>query len=332
MRIGLVLGAGGVVGASWLIGSLAGLEEATGWSPTDAEHIVGTSAGSVVGTLAAAGIAPALMADYATDRPVEELEDAEEAGERETGDTFRLHRALPPIGPGSWRLALRTLRDPRRHSPSAVALGWLPRGVVSTDPISRIVDRFVDGPWPDHPNLWVVACDYDSGARVPFGRDGAPEAHVRDAVAASCAIPSFYHPVRVDGRRYVDGGVCSLSNADLLAGRDLDLVVCLNPTSSRDGAALPPARHPADHLARAMRERSGRRLGHELAKLRAQGTETLVLQPTADDLALMGTNLMARDRRVQVVDHARRSAARIAAASPLAEVLASARPAAAAGT
>lgn len=326
MRIGLVLGAGGVVGASWLIGTLAGLQEETGWSAGDAEYIVGTSAGSVVGTLAAAGFAPSAMADYATDRPVEELEDAEDAGERETGDTYRLHPALPPIGPGSWRLALKTLRDPRGHNPAAVAMGWMPRGVLSTEPISRIVDRFIDTPWPDHPHLWVVGCDYDSGARVPFGRPGSPPAHIRDAVAASCAIPSFYHPVRIGVRRYVDGGVCSLSNADLLGGRELDLVVCLNPTSSR---AVLPGTSPADRLAQTMRDRSGRRLGHELAKLRDQGTETMVLQPTADDLALMGPNMMARDRRVQVIDQARRSAARLAADSPLA---ASARPSGARGT
>jgi NTE family protein len=323
MRVGLVLGAGGVVGASWLIGSLAGIEEATGWRASDAEYVVGTSAGSVVGTLAATGFSPDAMADYATDRPVDELElpGAEAAGDRQTGDGYRLHPALPPIGPGSWRLALRTLRDPRRHAPTTVALGWLPRGMVSTAPISALVDRFVDGPWPAHPNLWVVGCDYDTGARVPFGRDGAPAAHIRDAVAASCAIPAFYHPVSVDGRRYVDGGVCSLSNADLLAGRDLDLVVCLNPTSSR---ARMPGNSPADRIAASMRERSGKRLGHELAKLRDQGTETLVLQPTADDLSVMGTNLMARDRRLPVIEQARRSAIRTAAASPLAGLLAAA--------
>jgi len=45
MNVGLVLGAGGVVGASWLIGSLAGIEEATGWRAADADHVVGTSAG-----------------------------------------------------------------------------------------------------------------------------------------------------------------------------------------------------------------------------------------------------------------------------------------------
>ncbi len=316
MRIGLVLGAGGVVGASWLIGSLAGLAEETGWDASDAEFIVGTSAGSVVGALTACGIAPGVMADYATDRPVEDLENAEAAGQRETGDTYRLHPAPPPIGPGSWRLALRTLRNPLHHAPSTVALGWLPRGVIATDPIRRVVDRFApEGPWPAHPNLWIVACDYSTGARMPFGRAGSPAADVRDAVAASCAIPSFYHPVTIAGRRYVDGGVCSLSSVDLLAGLELDLVICLNPTSS---LAQVPGNSPGDRLASAMRAASGRRLGHELAKLRSQGTETLVLQPTVDDLAVMGRNLMARDRRVQVIDQARRSATRAAADSPLA--------------
>ena len=45
MRIGLVLGAGGVVGGSWLVGALDALESETGWSPSSAEIIQGTSAG-----------------------------------------------------------------------------------------------------------------------------------------------------------------------------------------------------------------------------------------------------------------------------------------------
>ena len=65
-----------------------------------------------------------------------------------------------------------------------------------------------------------------SAARTPRS------AKVSQAVAASCAIPAFYHPVSVDGRRYIDGGICSPSNLDLLCGEELDLVVCLNPMSS----------------------------------------------------------------------------------------------------
>jgi NTE family protein len=55
MKIGLVLGAGGVVGASWLMGALEAVESETGWAPGSAERIVGTSAGSVVGALVAGG-------------------------------------------------------------------------------------------------------------------------------------------------------------------------------------------------------------------------------------------------------------------------------------
>ena len=40
-----------------------------------------------------------------------------------------------------------------------------------------------------------------------FGASGAPAASVPDAVAASCAIPGVFAPVRIAGREYVDGGV-----------------------------------------------------------------------------------------------------------------------------
>ena len=89
-----------------------------------------------------------------------------------------------------------------------------------------------------------------------------------EAVAASCAIPGFYHPVKIAGRRYVDGGICSTSNLDLLCGDDLDLVVCLNPMSSLAPGA---GGSPADRFAALMRSAAGRRLGHEARKLREAG-------------------------------------------------------------
>ena len=65
MRVGLVLGAGGVVGAYWLIGAHDALETETGWRAVDAERIVGTSAGAVVGALAASGVPSEYMSAYA---------------------------------------------------------------------------------------------------------------------------------------------------------------------------------------------------------------------------------------------------------------------------
>lgn len=313
MRIGLVLGAGGIVGGSWLVGALEALESETGWSPSDAEIICGTSAGSVVGALTAQGLSPALMAAYIGGGSLDEVEELAEQSQhtaaRMAGEEtrYRLQRALPPIGPGSWRMAVSTLLNPMSHAPSALMAGWLPRGFISTKPISELVERFVETDWPAHPNFWTVAADYGSGKRVVFGRSDAPNARVGDAVAASCAIPSFYHPVKIAGKRYVDGGICSASNLDLLRDEQLELVVCLNPMSSL--AEMTP-RSPADRVAAAMRKQTGRRLGAEARKLRERGTKVLLVQPTADDLAVMGPNLMARGRREETIERAIRTTAR----------------------
>ena len=74
--------------------------------------------------------------------------------------------------------------------------------------------------------------DYDTGGRVAFGRDGAPPARLDEAVTASCAIPGWYAPVLIDGRRYVDGGTLSATSADLLAAEPLDEVYVLAPMAS----------------------------------------------------------------------------------------------------
>ena len=55
MRVGLVLGAGGIQGGAWLTGGLHALATETGWDPMEAKRIVGTSAGSMIGSIVAAG-------------------------------------------------------------------------------------------------------------------------------------------------------------------------------------------------------------------------------------------------------------------------------------
>jgi NTE family protein len=314
MKTGLVLGAGGVVGASWLIGALQALEEETGWTPQDADRIVGTSAGAVVGSLTAAGVSPQLMASYSLGQAPDELTEmmqvdqlADELSERTSAERYQLALALPAIGPGSWRMALSTIAHPLRYSPATVVTAWLPRGFIRTEPIKQLVEYFVPGDWPEHQSFSAVACDYVTGKRVAFGSPGAPEAGIGDAVAASCAIPAFYHPVKINGRRYVDGGVCSVSNLDLLADADLDLVVCLNPTSS---LARVKVRTPAERIAAVIRDATGRRLGYEARKLRERGTEVLIIQPSGADLAVMGLNLMARNRRAEVLETAHASTVR----------------------
>jgi NTE family protein len=110
----------------------------------------------------------------------------------------------------------------------------------------------------------------------------------------------------------VDGGVCSASNLDLVAGRGLDLVICLNPLSSgtkEGGGAGGPVGwlDPRDWLGALSRQANGRRLGHEAAKVRRFGAEVLLIEPTAIDHAAMGPNLMSASRRQQVIEAATRT-------------------------
>jgi NTE family protein len=315
MRVGLVLGAGGVVGASWLIGALEALESETGFSPGTADVVVGTSAGSVVGALVAAGLPPSLLAAYSAGGPLElegftDVQGTLAEIARVSPDRFRLQLALPPIGPGSWRMALSTLRRPLHHTPAAVLGGWLPRGVISTAPIRHLVDRLVGEEWPQA--LRVVTCDYRTGRRAVFGAEEHPVGRLSHAVAASCAIPGFYHPVAIGGRRFVDGGVCSMSNLDLLCREDVDVAIVLNPTSSRAQSprSLNPATLAAGVVNGAVRGASARRLDGEVRKLRATGVEVVVIEPSAADLALMGHNPMSRRRRAEITELAYRSVSR----------------------
>ena len=146
-------------------------------------------------------------------------------------------------------------------------MGWLPRGVISTEPLKDIVRRVTPSGLVGSPEPLGSRVRLRHGEPRGLRAAGSPKAELADAVAASCAIPGFYYPVEIGGRRYVDGGIRSTSNLDMLRGHDLDLVICLNPTSSRHP---PRARNPPIAAAR-VQPRLGKRLGSEAKALRRKG-------------------------------------------------------------
>jgi NTE family protein len=316
------LGAGGVQGGAWLTGALAAIAEQTGWDPATADYVVGTSAGSMIGSLIAAGLPPWFMVAHSAGETFEGMSDARGRAaadqDRSGGAVFKRDPGAFPFFPGSPQLAARSLLKPHRYTPAGVVSGWAPRGIISSEPLREIVRSVVPGEWTSHPNHWVVACDYATGRRVSFGRAGSPPARLEDAVAASCAIPGFYRPVRIDGRLYVDGGIWSTSNLDVLRGQDLDLVICFNPTSS-----LHPVRalNPVAAFGLLFNRASGRRLGSEAKRLRAEGTDVVLIQPTGRDLDAMGVNLMKSGNRNEVIAVARETTAEQLAEPSVAEAL-----------
>lgn len=295
-RIGLALGAGGVLGGAWLAGALTALRAATGWDPAAAQVMLGTSAGSVFAGLLAGGVAASRLLPVAPAAAMPE--DRWVLAGLAAEEVYRVPRGLPRIGPGSLALALRALRE---GAAFRALCGLVPRGLLPTAPIEAVMRRAVPGGWARRLDCWIVACDYGTGERVVFGREGSPRAPLARAVAASCAIPGLFCPVPMAGRLYVDGGLHSLSNLDLLAGRGLDLVVALNPMSG------PPVRagwSPLARLTEAMRRRSARQVAQEASVLAGQGTGVLLLEPTERDLAEIGGDVMDARRATRVAETA----------------------------
>jgi NTE family protein len=284
MRIGLVLGGGGVLGGAWEIGALHALKQETGWDPRSADVFVGTSAGALMASILAAGTFPEL-----------DLIDA----------TTRRADAFPLPLPGSIRLGLRGLRSAGARRWIMTVAGILPRGSLSTRPIERAVRLRVPAGWPPARQLWIVATDYRSGERVVFGRAGAPPAELSAAVAASCAIPGVYQPVEIGRRLFVDGGLYSADNLDLLAGTGIDLALCLNPMSSAGQGSAP--QRLADRLMLLAERSAHRRLELEAQTLQASGMTVMVIEPEGQDLAAMGLNMMSRKRARLVMETAVRT-------------------------
>jgi NTE family protein len=309
-RTGVVLGAGGVLGAAWTIGALAALRDVRGQDPGESEVLVGTSAGSVLAGFLGCGIGVDVLLDHQRGIVRAEAPDIRYDPDTDSGG------ALPPLprpGIGSPRGMLSTALRPWKVTPMGALSAVLPQGRGSLEPVGALVDAVCpSGGWASHPQTWIVAMDYDSGRRVAFGRDGAPPAPLRDAVMASCAIPGWYTPIPIGGRRYVDGGACSPTSLDLVGPLELDEVVVLSPMTSLDYDRPTTV---AGRLERRFRRLATKRVVAEMKKVAATGTQVTFLGPGAEDLAAIGANLMDPSRREAVLEASLRTSAAALAAS-----------------
>jgi NTE family protein len=307
-KVGLVLGAGGVAGGAFHAGVLAALEEAAGWEPRLAAIVVGTSAGSVTGASLRAGLAAADLLARAEGRPMSAAGARlmAEVGPPPAPPALRSSGRARPAAVIAARLARAAVR-PLEARPLAVLAALLPAGALGTDVISAAIAGLALGSWPADP-LWLCAVRERDGRLVVFGRDvvsgygavsggggpvsaddaasgGGLQPPLPDAVAASCAVPGLFRPVSIGGDLFVDGGAHSPTNADVLAGVDLDLVVVSSPMSLA-------ARGPRLAIDQPARRWSRLLLDAETARLRRRGTHVIAFQPTTEDLAVIGPSLM----------------------------------------
>jgi len=312
-RRGLVLGAGGVLGAAWMIGALPAIRESFGWDAAEADVIVGTSAGSVLAAMLASGITVETLINHQRGEIGPDDPDVRFDHDNASGG------ALPPrpkLGIGSRSLVLNTVRHPRRLPLLANLSALMPHGQGTLASVGELVDGVSDGlPWPTRPRTMIVAMDYDAGRRVSFGRTGAPPARLSEAVMASCAIPGWFAPIVIEGRRYVDGGTCSPTSLDLMADELLEHVVVLAPMASFD---FDEPTSLVGRVERRFRRQMTKRVLHEAGKVRRSGAAVTILGPGREDLEAIGVNLMDPRRRLDVLETSiRTSAAALAGAQTL---------------
>lgn len=173
------------------IGVLKALEE-RGITPT---LYAGTSIGAMIAAAAVAGMSPDELA-----RRAESLK---------RRDLFRINH-------------FGMLMDRMRS-----------QSIYLEEPLRALTNSIVPGgTFDDLPTpLLVNTVDLERGTQVVWGLPGLRDVSVRDAVYASCSLPGFFPPGKVDGRMCVDGGVID-NMPTAIAGLGMDMVIAVDVGSS----------------------------------------------------------------------------------------------------
>ena len=167
-----------------------------------------------VGTSMGAVIAAGLASGVANDELLERMADV--------GARGIVRDPLAPVA----GLFLRSLLKP----------GPLRSAIEALVPVRRFADLTVP--------LTVTAVDLDTGELVLFGA-GAQTAPLVDVLCASCALPMYYPPVMINGRRFGDGGLRCVVPLEPAAELDVDLVLAVDVGPGFDLPAPAAARVPA---------------------------------------------------------------------------------------
>ena len=263
----LVLGGGGSAGNAWLIGVIAGLFDA-GLDVTEADLIIGTSAGSTAAVQITSANPTELLADILAAAPQRRTAPVGSDGGRGPIGSAADHRERT----SRIIAAAEDAADMRRRlGAAALHMDAASDGSGQTRWRATVAARLPSQHWPQQ-SVLIVAVNASTGEPVVFDRDSAVE--LADAVAASCANGFGVAPYGIGGNRYIDGGYRRNENADLATGYGRVLV--LSPLGGR-------SRTPTEW---------GMQLAAQINELRARGSRVETILPDSNSRHAFGSNLM----------------------------------------
>ena len=260
----LVLGGGGSTGNAWLIGVIAGLFDA-GLDMTEADLIIGTSAGSTAAAQVTSATPTELLAAILAATPRPRTGPVQSDGGR------------VPVGPVADHMertsaiiaAAEDAADMRRRmGAAALEMDAASDGSRQTQWRATVAARLPSQRWPER-TILVTAVDANTGEPVVFDRHSGVD--LADAVAASCASG---FPYSIGDNQYIDGGYRRNENADLAAGYARVLV--LSPFGGR-------SRHPQEW---------GMQLAAQVDELRARDSRVETIFPDSNSEHMFGANAM----------------------------------------
>ncbi|MGN6406191.1 patatin-like phospholipase family protein [Sinomonas sp.] len=265
----LVLAGGGAAGNAWEIGVIAGLAEA-GVDVTNADLIVGTSAGSTAAAQITSGTRPAdlyaaILSEVPPSRPDRPgrgpAPRVSGAGDMEWSDGI----IASAESPADMRRRMGAAALDLDASKGAAASRW--RDIVAA--------RLSNHDWPERLVL-IAAVDARTGDPIAFDRNSGID--LVDAVAAST---SSMTPYWIGEDRYLDGGYRRSENADLAAGYGRVLV--MSPFGGR-------TRMPLEW---------GMDLATQVSELRAAGSQVETVFPDAGAGDVFDANALDPSTRPQ---------------------------------
>jgi NTE family protein len=320
-KTALVLGGGGFTGGVYEIGALRALDLlSVSGSVNQFDVYVGTSAGALVAAAVANGVTPEEMMQAIVRDGHDQLPDARANALLRPNYREFVTRGI--------RLPLKVLslmrmlsRDLGQVSAMDVMLALaeaLPTGLYTGGGLERYVRDILSeaGRSDDFRDLdaelYLTGTDLDSCERVAFGAEGLDDVPISKAVAASCAIPMVYKPVKIKDRVYVDGGLVSTTNVDVAVEAGAKLIVVVNPLVPYVGDVGPGS---SDRRVSKMgfpqigyqsfKLLAHQRL-HELARgweERYPGVDIILIEPDPNDDLMFQTGVMNFTSRVEIARH-----------------------------